>query len=120
MTGQMTERFSAPRATLVKLFGRPDREAREFTDRAERVAEIGVRTAMGQYVFMTALALVSALALAPVHGLGGYVALQGDIEPGTIVTLALLLTRLYVATASRAASASARPSPGCCWPSPGW
>ena len=105
MTGQMTERFSAPGATLVKLFGRPDREAREFTDRAERVAEIGVRTAMGQYVFMTALALVSALALALVYGLGGYLALQGDIEPGTVVTLALLLTQLY---APLTALASAR------------
>jgi ATP-binding cassette, subfamily B, bacterial len=105
MTGQMTERFSAPGATLVKLFGRPDREAREFTDRAERVAEIGVRTAMGQYVFLTALALVSALALALVYGLGGWLALRGDIEPGTIVTLALLLTQLY---APLTALASAR------------
>jgi ABC-type multidrug transport system fused ATPase/permease subunit len=95
MTTQMTERFSAPGATLVKLFGRPDREEAEFTARAERVAQIGVRTAMGQYVFMTALALVSALALALVYGLGGYLALQGDLEAGTVVTLALLLTQLY-------------------------
>ena len=78
MTTQMTERFSAPGATLVKLFGRPAREEAEFGARAERVAEIGVRTAMGQYVFLTALALVSALALALVYGLGGYLALQGQ------------------------------------------
>ncbi|HEX5944943.1 MAG TPA: ABC transporter ATP-binding protein [Acidimicrobiales bacterium] len=95
MTTQMTERFSAPGATLVKLFGRPGREEGEFGRRAERVAEIGVRSAMGQYLFMTALALVSALALALVYGLGGYMALQGDIDAGTIVTLALLLTQLY-------------------------
>ena len=105
MTAQMTERFSAPGATLVKLFGRPDREVAEFSARAGRVAEIGVRTAMGQYVFLTALALVSALALALVYGLGGWLALQGDIEPGTIVTLALLLTQLY---APLTALASAR------------
>lgn len=95
MTTQMTERFSAPGATLVKLFGRPDREERAFTRRAERVAEIGVRTAMGQYVFMTALALVSALALALVYGLGGYLALEGQMDAGTIVTLGLLLAQLY-------------------------
>jgi len=95
MTTQMTERFSAPGATLVKLFGQPGREEGEFGRRAERVAEIGVRSAMGQYLFMTALALVSALALALVYGLGGYMALQGDIDAGTIVTLALLLTQLY-------------------------
>ena len=95
MTTQMTERFSAPGATLVKLFGQPGREEGEFGRRAERVAEIGVRSAMGQYLFMTALALVSALALALVYGLGGYMALQGDFDTGTIVTLALLLTQLY-------------------------
>ncbi|HET6773273.1 MAG TPA: ABC transporter ATP-binding protein [Acidimicrobiales bacterium] len=105
MTTQMTERFSAPGATLVKLFGRPAREEAEFGARAERVARIGVRTAMGQYVFLTALALVSALALALVYGLGGYMALQSDIEAGTIVTLALLLTQLY---APLTALASAR------------
>jgi ABC-type multidrug transport system fused ATPase/permease subunit len=105
MTTQMTERFSAPGATLVKLFGRPAREEAEFAARAERVAQIGVRTAMGQYVFMSALALVSALALALVYGLGGYMALQGDIEAGTVVTLALLLNQLY---APLTALASAR------------
>jgi ATP-binding cassette subfamily B protein len=95
MTTQMTERFSAPGATLVKLFGRPAREEAEFGRRAERVAHIGVRTAMGQYVFLTALALVSALALALVYGLGGYLAVRGRLDPGTVVTLALLLTQLY-------------------------
>jgi ATP-binding cassette, subfamily B, bacterial len=105
MTTQMTERFSAPGATLVKLFGRPAREEAEFGARAERVAQIGVRTAMGQYVFLTALALVSALALALVYGLGGWLAIDGHLEPGTVVTLALLLTQLY---APLTALASAR------------
>ena len=105
MTTQMTERFSAPGATLVKLFGRPAREEAEFASRAERVARIGVRTAMGQWIFLTALSIVSALALALVYGLGGWLALRGRLEPGTIVTLGLLLTRLY---APLTALASAR------------
>jgi ABC-type multidrug transport system fused ATPase/permease subunit len=95
MGSQMTERFSAPGATLVKLFGRPDEELAEFTGRAERVRDIGVRTAMVSRVFVTALSLVSALAQALVYGLGGWLAVTGVIEPGTVVTLALLLTRLY-------------------------
>ena len=95
MSSRMTERFSAPGATLVKLFGRPEEEAREFGDRAERVRDIGVRTAMVSRVFVTALSLVSALAQALVYGLGGYLAVTGAIAPGTVVTLALLLTRLY-------------------------
>jgi ABC-type multidrug transport system fused ATPase/permease subunit len=95
MSTRMTERFSAPGATLVKLFGRPDEEEAEFGERAERVRDIGVRTAMVSRVFVTALSLVSALAQALVYGLGGYLAVTGAIEPGTVVTLALLLTRLY-------------------------
>ncbi|MFN2495386.1 MAG: ABC transporter ATP-binding protein [Pseudonocardiaceae bacterium] len=95
MTTQMTERFSAPGATLVKLFGRPEAEAAEFGSRAARVSEIGVRSAMAARVFLTALTLVSALAQALVYGLGGWLALRGDLAPGTVVTLALLLTRLY-------------------------
>src|SRR5215470_4724923 len=95
MTTQMTERFSAPGATLVKLFGRPQDEIDEFSDRAARVRDIGVRTAMLMRVFMTALTLVSALALALVYGLGGFLALRGQLDAGTVVTLALLITRLY-------------------------
>ena len=105
MTTQMTERFSAPGATLVKLFGRPADEAFEFTARASRVRDIGVRTAMYQWVFVTALLLVSALALALVYGLGGYLALRGNLDAGDVVALALLLARLY---APLTALASAR------------
>jgi ATP-binding cassette subfamily C protein len=95
MGTRMTERFSAPGATLVKLFGRPEEESREFAERARLVADVGVRTATAQAAFITALTLVSALALALVYGLGGYLALRGTLEPGAVVSLALLLTRLY-------------------------
>ncbi|MER1996116.1 MAG: ABC transporter ATP-binding protein [Arthrobacter sp.] len=102
MGTQMTERFSAPGATLVKLFGRPDQESAEFAVRAARVRDIGVKTAMMQTVFVTALTLVSALALALVYGLGGWFALNGTLNTGDVVTLALLLTRLYAPLTSLA------------------
>ncbi|MDI9953390.1 ABC transporter ATP-binding protein [Rhodococcus sp. NM-2] len=95
MSTQMTERFSAPGATLVKLFGRPSEESAEFAVRARRVRNIGVRTAMLQSVFVTALTLVSALALALVYGLGGFYALRGQLDAGAVVAMAMLLTRLY-------------------------
>src|SRR3712207_692738 len=60
-----------------------------------RVRDIGVRSAMLQAVFVTALTLVSALALALVYGLGGFYAIRGDLDAGSVVALALLLTRLY-------------------------
>ncbi|GLU46280.1 ABC transporter ATP-binding protein [Nocardiopsis ansamitocini] len=105
MSTQMTERFSAPGATLVKLFGRPAEESAAFATRARRVRDIGVRTAMVQSVFVTALTLMSALALAVVYGLGGFYALTGRLEAGAVVALALLITRLY---APLTALASAR------------
>ncbi|MBV8928517.1 MAG: ABC transporter ATP-binding protein [Mycobacteriaceae bacterium] len=95
MNTQMTERFSAPGATLVKLFGSPTRESREFAVRAGRVRDIGVRQAMLQSTFMNSLTLMSALALALVYGLGGVLAIGGHLGAGAIVSLALLLTRLY-------------------------
>ncbi|NIK59466.1 ABC-type multidrug transport system fused ATPase/permease subunit [Kribbella shirazensis] len=95
MSTQMTERFSAPGATLVKLFGRPVRESAEFAIRARRVRDIGVRTAMVQWIFVTSLTLVSALALAVVYGLGGFYALRDQLDAGAVVSMALLLTRLY-------------------------
>lgn len=95
MNTQMTERFSAPGATLVKLFGDPMRESEEFAVRADRVREIGVRTSMLQSTFMNSLTLMSALALALVYGLGGVLAIGGHLQAGAIVSLALLLTRLY-------------------------
>lgn len=95
MGTRMTERFSAPGATLIKLFGRPADESAEFAARAGRVRDIGVRTAMAQSAFITALTLVSALALALVYGLGGFYALRGQLDAGAVVALALLLTRLY-------------------------
>lgn len=95
MSTQMTERFSAPGATLVKLFGRPEEESREFGRRAGRVRDIGVRSAMIQQTFVTSLTFISALALAIVYGLGGVLALRGSLQAGAVVSLALLLTRLY-------------------------
>ncbi|WP_204263485.1 ABC transporter ATP-binding protein [Geodermatophilus normandii] len=105
MTGQTTERFSAPGATLVKLYGSPDAESARFAARARAVRNVGVRTAMVQWTFISALTLVSALALALVYGLGGTYALGGSLDPGAVVALALLLTRLY---APLTALASAR------------
>ena len=95
MNDQMTERFNAGGATLVKLFGRPAAESAEFAARAGRVRGIGVRTALLMSVFMNSLTLVSTLALALVYGLGGWFALNGGMDAGSVVALALLLTRLY-------------------------
>ncbi|RLP94619.1 ABC transporter ATP-binding protein [Micromonospora sp. CV4] len=104
MSTRMTERFSAPGATLVKLYGRPAEESAEFAARARRVRDIGIRTAMLQWVFITALTVVGSLALALVYGLGGLYALRGSLDAGTVVALALLLSRLYAPLTSLASA----------------
>jgi ATP-binding cassette subfamily B protein len=95
MNATMTERFNVSGALLVKLFGRPAEESRSFSDRATRVRDIGVVSAMYARTFFVALTLVAALAQALVYGMGGYFALTGRLDAGTVVTLALLLSRLY-------------------------
>ncbi len=92
---RMTERFNVAGALLVKLFGTPAREEREYADRAATVRDTGVRIAMNRSVFMTALTLVAALATAMVYGLGGLMAVQGSLTIGTLLALAALLARLY-------------------------
>ena len=95
MNATMTERFNVAGALLVKLFGHPDHEDASFRGRAERVRDIGVTSAMYGRAFFVSLTLVAALAQALVYGLGGYYAITGQLSAGTVVTLALLLTRLY-------------------------
>ena len=95
MSTQMTERFNVAGALLVKLFGRPDEEAEAFSGRSGRVRDIGIRIAMMNRIFFTALTLVAALATALVYGVGGNLAIAGTITVGTLLALAALLGRLY-------------------------
>jgi len=95
MNATMTERFNVSGALLVKLFGRPETEAERFGRRAARVRDIGVQQAMFSRTFFVAMLLVASLAQALTYGLGGWLAVTGSVTAGTVVTLALLLTRLY-------------------------
>ncbi|HEV7710345.1 MAG TPA: ABC transporter ATP-binding protein [Asanoa sp.] len=95
MNATMTERFGVAGAMLVKLFGKPELEAKRFGERAERVRDIGIQQAMFSRTFFVAMLLVASLAQALTYGLGGYFAVTGAVSAGTVVTLALLLTRLY-------------------------
>jgi len=95
MSTTMTERFNVSGALLVKLFGRLPDESHEFSDKASRVRDIGIKQAMYGRVFFTSLTLVASLATALVYGLGGVLAIDGDIGVGTLVALTALLGRLY-------------------------
>ena len=96
MNNTMTERFNVAGALLVKLFGRHDDEAADFSQRAGRVRDIGVRSAMYSRVFLIALTLVGAVGTAIVYWLGGHLAIDGTLTPGTLIALGLYTVRIYV------------------------
>lgn len=91
----MTERFNIAGAMLVKIFGRAEAEAAEFAERAGRVRDIGITTAVYSRVLMTSLALLAALATAMIYGVGGLMAIAGSLGVGTVVALTAYLGRLY-------------------------
>ena len=95
MSNQMTERFNVAGALLVKLFGRPEEESRVFSDRAKVVRDSGIKIAMANRWFFTALTLVAALATAVTYGLGGNLVITGAISLGTLLALVGLLAQLY-------------------------
>jgi ATP-binding cassette subfamily B protein len=95
MSSRMTERFNVSGALLVKLFGDRHREIDEFSFRADRVRDLGVRSALYGRTFFIALGLVGALGTAAVYWLGGLSVINGAITVGTLVAMAALVTRIY-------------------------
>ena len=95
MNTTMQERLNVSGALLVKLFGRHDRERDEFSDRAGRVASIGVKSAMYGRMFFIALTLVGAVGTAAVYWVGGRLAINGDISIGTLSAMGVFVARIY-------------------------
>lgn len=92
---RMTERFNVAGALLVKLFGRPEQEDREYAERAAKVRDYGVSIAVQRAIFLVGLTLLASLATAVVYGIGGVMAVHGTMTIGTLLALAALLGRLY-------------------------
>jgi ATP-binding cassette subfamily B protein len=95
MGSTMTERFNVAGAMLVKLFGRPEDESRQFAAKALKVRDIGVVTAMYGQVFFVALTMLTSIITAVVYGVGGTLAINGTFQLGTLVALTALLARVY-------------------------
>jgi ATP-binding cassette subfamily B protein len=95
MSSTMTERFNVSGALLVSLYGDAKAEKDEFSTKARRVADIGISIAMLNRVFFIALTSVAAIATAIAYGIGGQLAISGEISVGTLLAIAALLARLY-------------------------
>jgi ATP-binding cassette, subfamily B, bacterial len=95
MGSTMTERFNVAGAMLAKLFGRPGEESGLFAERAAKVRDIGVVQTMYGSALFIALTMLASLSIAVVYGVGGDLVVRGSFQVGTLVSLALLLNRLY-------------------------
>ncbi|MFN3341028.1 MAG: ABC transporter transmembrane domain-containing protein, partial [Dietzia sp.] len=94
MGNVMTERFNVGGALLLKLFGRRGEEDELFATKAAVVRDLGVRISLITRIFGATMMLVPALATALVYGVGGYLAIQGELSVGTMIALGTLLLRL--------------------------
>jgi ATP-binding cassette subfamily B protein len=92
---QMTERFNVAGAILVKLFGRASDEHASFADRAAKVRDKGIQSAMYGRVFFVALGVVAAMGAALIYGVGGQLVVSGSITVGTLVAMASYASRIY-------------------------
>ncbi|WP_316529583.1 ABC transporter ATP-binding protein [Kitasatospora brasiliensis] len=91
----MQERFNVAGALLVKLYGRPGGESWRFTERAGRVRDVRVVTAVYARMLLVSVTLLASLATAVVYGVGGELVVGGAIQIGSLVALATLLARLF-------------------------
>jgi ATP-binding cassette subfamily B protein len=94
MGNVMTERFNVGGAMLLKLFGRRAEEDALFAGKAATVRDLGVRISLITRIFGAAMMTVPSLATALVYGVGGYLAIQGELTVGTLLALTTLLLRL--------------------------
>ncbi|RYE80925.1 MAG: ABC transporter ATP-binding protein [Myxococcales bacterium] len=90
----MTERFNVGGAMLLKLFGHRETEDAKYAAKAAVVRDLGVRIALVTRIFAATMLLVPALATALVYGIGGHLAVDGDLTIGTLTALGTLLLRL--------------------------
>ena len=91
----MNERFNVAGAMLAKLYGRPDEESAQFTGRAGRVRDVAVTTNVYGVALPMILALLATFMTALIYGLGGSFVISGTLKIGALVSMALLITRLY-------------------------
>ncbi len=104
MSTYATERFNVSGATLVKLFGNPAAEERNYRTQAAKVRDAGIALALGGRVYFSLLGLIGGLGAVAVYLIGGRLAIQGAMSVGTLVALAQYATRLYTPITDLASS----------------
>ena len=91
----MNERFNVAGAHLVKIFGDPARESAAYAAQVGRVRDIGVTRALYSTWFRVGLTTLASVAIAIIYGIGGVMAIRGELTVGVVVALTAYLGRLY-------------------------
>ncbi len=95
MSATMTERFNVSGALLVSLYGDSAKEKTTFSQRARKVADIGISIALLNRIFFISLTSIAAVATAIAYGIGGHLAISQKLTVGTLLAITALLARLY-------------------------
>ncbi len=95
MNNTIAERFNVSGALVVKLFGSHDRERDHFANRAARVRDIGVTSAVYSSALFVALGLVAAVGTAVVYYVGGRLAIDSVITIGTVGAFVIYVGQIY-------------------------
>lgn len=95
MNAMANETLSIGGALLVKLFGRTKVEVDRFSARARRVQDTGIHRAVVGSIFFAIMGVVSAVGVAFIYSIGGYLVIQKAFTIGTIVAFGAYLSDLY-------------------------
>jgi ATP-binding cassette subfamily B protein len=95
MNVSTAERLNVAGALLVKLFGRPDAELEDFSERIRRVRDLSVQSQLLGVGFGGVLTLAGSLALVGIYWVGGLGVIAGSLSLGSVIALATLAQRVY-------------------------
>ncbi len=95
MNNTIAERFNVAGALVVKLFGKHERERDTFSDRASRVRDIGVSSAMYTRVLFVSLGFVASVGTAIVYFVGGNLVISGTLSIGTVTAFVIYVGQIY-------------------------
>ena len=95
MNGYLQERLNVSGAMLNHLYGTPAREQDAYEERAARVRDIGIRTALASGGFALATSMFATCSVALVYWVGGWRAISGGLTVGVLVAFGQLASRAY-------------------------
>ncbi|MEX2160648.1 MAG: ABC transporter ATP-binding protein [Anaerolineales bacterium] len=95
MASIVSETLSVSGALLSKTFGRQRQERERYRSANQNVRDIGLRRALVGRLFSVWLELAGTVGMVLIFWGGGYLVLQGDISPGSIVAFVAYIFSLY-------------------------